>query len=76
MRSCQRRECFRMHLCMAVCIHSGALRLQVKFASRVNLSYVDQNSGLVEARGVPILSNWNRSCNLERLLQVMLNANI
>merc|ERR1711966_329773 len=42
---------------------------QVKFASRVNLSYVDQNTGVVEARGVPILSNWNRSCNLERLLQ-------
>ena len=44
-------------------------RPQVKFASRVNLSYVDQNTGVVEARGVPILSNWNRSCNLERLLQ-------
>ena len=43
----------------------------MKFASRVNLSYVDQNSGVVEPRGLPILSNWNRSCTLERLLQVL-----
>ena len=42
----------------------------MKFASRVNLSYVDQNSGVVEPRGLPVLANWNRSCNLERLLQV------
>ena len=45
-------------------------RWQVKFASRVNLTFVDQSTGVVEARGVPVLANWNRGCNLERLLQV------
>jgi hypothetical protein len=52
---------------VCVCMFRG----QVRFASRVNLSYVDQNTGHVEPRGLPILSNWNRRYNLERLLQVL-----
>mmetsp|Transcript_38978 Transcript_38978/g.60736 ORF Transcript_38978/g.60736 Transcript_38978/m.60736 type:complete len:143 (-) Transcript_38978:158-586(-) len=41
----------------------------VKFSSRVNLSFVDQKSGVVESRGVPALASWNRGYNLEKLLQ-------
>ncbi|KAJ1487424.1 ubiquitin-conjugating enzyme/RWD-like protein [Baffinella frigidus] len=41
----------------------------VKFSSRVNLSYVDQNNGNVEPRGIACLANWNRAYNLERLLK-------
>jgi len=41
----------------------------VKFFSRVNLSCVDQNDGAVEPRGLAVLGNWNRGCNMARLLR-------
>jgi len=46
---------------------------QVKFSSRVNLSCVDQNNGTVEPRGLAVLGNWNRGCNMERLLRELRN---
>ncbi|EKX50270.1 hypothetical protein GUITHDRAFT_93049 [Guillardia theta CCMP2712] len=42
---------------------------KVRFQSRVNLNFVDQHNGAVDSRSVSILSHWNRSCTMEKLLQ-------
>jgi ubiquitin-conjugating enzyme E2 variant len=40
----------------------------VRFTSRVNMGCVDQRNGMVDSRGLAMLSQWNRGCSLERLL--------
>eukprot|EP00288_Rhodomonas_lens_P018095 CAMPEP_0177704628 /NCGR_PEP_ID=MMETSP0484_2-20121128/8288_1 /TAXON_ID=354590 /ORGANISM="Rhodomonas lens, Strain RHODO" /LENGTH=142 /DNA_ID=CAMNT_0019216025 /DNA_START=39 /DNA_END=467 /DNA_ORIENTATION=+ len=43
----------------------------VRFVSRVNLNFVDQRTGQVDNRGVAVIAQWNRSYNLEQLLQAL-----
>uniref|UniRef100_A0A7N1A9Y0 UBC core domain-containing protein n=1 Tax=Kalanchoe fedtschenkoi TaxID=63787 RepID=A0A7N1A9Y0_KALFE len=40
----------------------------VKFQSRINMSCVNQESGVVEPSLFPILSNWRRDCTMEDIL--------
>jgi len=41
----------------------------IRFSSRVNLACVDQRTGVVDPSNLSVLSNWNRSYGLEKLLQ-------
>ncbi|TRM60546.1 ubiquitin-conjugating enzyme/RWD-like protein [Schizophyllum amplum] len=41
---------------------------QVQFLSKVNLPFVNQVDGTVDAHRLPVLSHWNRSCSIESVL--------
>eukprot|EP00002_Diphylleia_rotans_P036191 TRINITY_DN7949_c0_g1_i1.p1 TRINITY_DN7949_c0_g1~~TRINITY_DN7949_c0_g1_i1.p1 ORF type:complete len:141 (+),score=29.41 TRINITY_DN7949_c0_g1_i1:75-497(+) len=40
----------------------------VRFVSKINLSCVNQSTGVVEPKAFPTLANWQRSFNIERVL--------
>jgi len=40
----------------------------VQFISRVNLPFVNQTNGKVDATKLPVLSNWNRNLSIENVL--------
>jgi ubiquitin-conjugating enzyme E2 variant len=46
----------------------------VRFVSRINLTAVDQSSGVVSQREFPALANWNRSMTLESVLVQLKNS--
>lgn len=41
---------------------------QVHFLSRVNLPFVDQQTGKVDSSKLPVLANWNRNSSIETVL--------
>ena len=46
---------------------------KVKFISKINLSSVNQSTGVVES-SLPALANWNRNGTIESVLVGMKNA--
>eukprot|EP00605_Chrysophyceae_sp_TOSAG23-4_P002273 GSChrysophyteH1.ASY1.ANO1.2518.1 assembled CDS len=46
----------------------------VRFVSRVNLTSVDQKTGVVSNRDFPALANWNRNMTLESVLIQLKNS--
>jgi ubiquitin-conjugating enzyme E2 variant len=48
---------------------------KVRFISRINLSSVNQSTGLVEP-SLPAIAQWNRNCTIESVLVGIKNAMI
>lgn len=40
----------------------------MQFVSRVNLPFVNQTDGMVDASKLPVLAHWNRNSSLETVL--------